>query len=69
MTYADEAIKFVDSIKRLLISVMVLIFAWLATNSATIPSEYGGIWIGFAGTVIAFYLGSKTASQAVERST
>jgi hypothetical protein len=62
----ENIIKLIDSMKRLIISTMVLIFAWMATSSATIPSEYGGIWIGFAGTVIAFYLGSKTATQNME---
>lgn len=62
----EGIIQLIDSLKRITISVLILCFAWYATSSSTIPTEYGGIWIGFAGSVVGFYLGSRTTSQAQE---
>ncbi|HOL44385.1 MAG TPA: hypothetical protein PK659_09055 [Methanothrix sp.] len=50
--------------KRIAISLVVLAIAAIASFNPDVPKEYGSQWLGFAGMVIAFYLGSKTTRDA-----
>jgi len=61
---AEDIIKVIDSVKRIAITLVVLAIAAIASFNPDVPKEYGSQWLGFAGMVIAFYLGSKTTRDA-----
>lgn len=57
----------IDKMKRLLISVAVLIMAGYVTiRPEGVDPTNAGMWIGFASAVVSTYIGSKTVSQLIQ---
>lgn len=59
----DAIIKLIDSQKRFIITLLVLVIAAAVTVVDNITAEKASIWTQSATMVIAFYFGSRTTQQ------
>lgn len=55
----DESSDLLEKSKRLIISIIVLGIAGLATFSKDVDPSNTQTWLAMAGMIVAYYLGSK----------
>jgi hypothetical protein len=57
----------VERTKRLLVSCIVLaVAAFVTLRPEGVDPSNAGMWVGFAGSVVSVYIGSKTVSQVLQ---